>query len=858
MAKGATVVTPNRRLSQELHLQFHKQASQNRSVWRSPDVLPLRAWLARLWDGLETQHGRPTLLSDTQARAWWDRELHRWYPALLQTAGASRRAYQGWQLTQDFLMDLEDLQPNGAESEGFQQWTRRYRAELKDRDWIDPAGLPRVLAETVTQCGERNLVFAGFDRFSPALTQLMQQLSRCGCTVDTWMPQLKTGQVTSHRFADTDDEYAAMGRFCHNALVADKDTRIGIVVPDLKKQRSHLEQALLGTLAPMHLFDETEYGYPFHFAEGKPLADSNLIQAALWLLQLADRDLDYDELLALLRSPFIGTEAWTCHRRIQLERAVRRSNRYAWDMAGVVSLLIEHDLLQNQRPLALLEPKQAGGTAYGNRWGYWCAELLGLFGWPNGAALKSRHQPLLQHWSNTVDQVVARDVVLGEVSRSDFLSTLRRRVLESRLKQRVMDVPVQVVSVEDAAGLYFDQVWFCGLHDEAWPQRRFPNPFLSQQVRVAFGLPGDGGGSDHEHAVNVHRRILGCSPRVVLSHPERLLDEPLRASPLLASLPLTQWPDANNPKQPRTLVDQMLKAGQLESVADVAPGFHKTHVSGGSSLLRSQSACPFQAFAKYRLGADEPALPTPGFNPMQRGIFVHEACHQLWLKIKDSDGLHALSDDQLTELVHQTVTQVLSEALQNSDVSVQRLAELEIERVKGLVQQQLALEKQRPAFKVIASERSHDLEVSGLTLKLRMDRVDQSQGQSYLIDYKTGAGGVGQWLGERPDQPQMLAYAKLYPDKLGGLVFAKIKIGGVSFAGVTREVGVFPGVNALAKENRLPYDNWEGMLTDFSGVIDRLARDFKRGVADIDPQPNACGQCHLQGLCRVNQQSEVF
>ena len=857
MAKGATVITPNRRLSQELRLHYHKLMVQqgDQSVWQSPDVLPLRAWLVRQWETLEPHDDLPTLLSDNQARAWWDREVMRADPELLQAAGASRRAYQAWQLTQDYLINLSDLQVNSREAERFQQWVKRYQVALEDSGWLDPSSLHMVLAEKLKDCQPQQIVFAGFDEFSPGLTQLMQKLSRCGLSLDTWMPQLVQGEIASHSFADTDDEYAAIGRFCYDVLTRGEDCRVGIVVPDLNKQRSHLEQALLGLLAPTHLFHEELAQLPFHFAEGEPLANFNLIQCALWILQLADRELDYDELLALLRSPFIGTENWTSHRRVQMERAVRRSNRYAWDMDAVVDLLVEQDLLQNRRPVELLEPKVAAGVAHGNRWGYWCSELLSVFGWPNSAALKPQHKALLQQWSNTLDQVVARDVVLGEVTRGDFLSTLRRRVLESRLTQPVRDVPIQIVSVTDAAGLYFDRVWFCGLHDEAWPRRRFPNPFLSQPVRSAYGLPGDSGTADHEYAMGIHQRVLGCASQVVLSYPERLLDEPLRPSPLLAAHTISPWPGKQAVDQPQTLVDRMLATGRLESVADVAPPFVQQRVSGGSSLLRSQSACPFQAFAKYRLGADETQVPTPGFNLMQRGIFVHEVCHQLWLKLKDSEGLMALSEERLDELIQQTVTQVLDDALHHTDQSVQRLAELETRRVKGLVQQQLALEKQRPSFRVIASERNQELDVGGLTLSLRMDRVDESHGQRYLIDYKTGAGGVAQWVGERPDQPQMLAYSTMYPEDLGGLVFAKIKVGGVSFAGVTRDGDVFPGVKALAKERYLPYENWDTMLQDFSDVVVRLASEFKRGIADIDPLPNACAQCHLQGLCRINQQT---
>ena len=51
LESGATVITASRRLARVLTGEFHAcQREQGRSVWNTPDILPLDAFLARAWE----------------------------------------------------------------------------------------------------------------------------------------------------------------------------------------------------------------------------------------------------------------------------------------------------------------------------------------------------------------------------------------------------------------------------------------------------------------------------------------------------------------------------------------------------------------------------------------------------------------------------------------------------------------------------------------------------------------------------------------------------------------------------------------------------------------------------------------
>src|SRR5258706_642264 len=72
---GVTVVTPNKRLSQALMLEFDAfQIGKAVSVWEAPDILPFGAFVQRLYeDGLyaDLSAEPPMLLTPAQEAELW-------------------------------------------------------------------------------------------------------------------------------------------------------------------------------------------------------------------------------------------------------------------------------------------------------------------------------------------------------------------------------------------------------------------------------------------------------------------------------------------------------------------------------------------------------------------------------------------------------------------------------------------------------------------------------------------------------------------------------------------------------------------------------------------------------------------
>ena len=222
--------------------------------------------------------------------------------------------------------------------------------------------------------------------------------------------------------------------------------------------------------------------------------------------------------------------------------------------------------------------------------------------------------------------------------------------------------------------------------------------------------------------------------------------------------------------------------------------------SGGSSILKHQSLCPFRAFATNRLGAEALQAPADGISPALHGSLVHLVLEHFWRETGSQSALLSLSSGDLKARVHKHVEFVVSEdrSLQNRP----DFKEVEARRLKRLVLRLLELEKQRGDFEVIGFEREIHHEIEGQTIRLFIDRVDRlPSGDELVIDYKTGRVTPAKWFGERPQDPQLPLYAISSESVPAGVAFAVLRDDECTFKGVVREAGILPNLPPKPRRN---------------------------------------------------------
>lgn len=186
--------------------------------------------------------------------------------------------------------------------------------------------------------------------------------------------------------------------------------------------------------------------------------------------------------------------------------------------------------------------------------------------------------------------------------------------------------------------------------------------------------------------------------------------------------------------------------------------------------------------------------------------------------------------------------------------------------VQAIVQQLYALmmiERVRPPFAVRRAERSETFSLSGLSMRLKPDRIDQlASGGDLLVDYKLGdSHQPRQWLDVvpgRPRRPQLPLYALAHIESVEALAFIVAAPGTVEYRGWSNGAAVASGVKPYPQGVRLrPGDptDWHALLQYWRTTLTALADSYIAGVATVDPLRDECTYCHLSTFCRIHEVS---
>lgn len=123
-----------------------------------------------------------------------------------------------------------------------------------------------------------------------------------------------------------------------------------------------------------------------------------------------------------------------------------------------------------------------------------------------------------------------------------------------------------------------------------------------------------------------------------------------------------------------------------------------------------------------------------------------------------------------------------------------------------------------------------------------------------ILDYKTGPAKPADWLGDRPDAPQLPLYAVVAQSPhaesshLAAIAFGNVRAGTVGLSGYAAYDNVLP------KASRLKTDSLESQVDEWRVVLTALAEDFHDGDARVAPKqyPTTCRYCEQRLLCRLN------
>lgn len=875
LAAGATVVTPNRRLSAALRQTFDRRAhQQGQGSWAAADVLPWNAWLERTFrDASLRGQANRLLMSHWQARALWHRIIAEAPEAqgLLQVDTTANAAQEAWEVAHAWRL-LPALQtiPLTDEAHAFQRWARDYEMVCAREQLTDQARLPDLVCDLLhAGCAvtARSLVGFGFDALSPQHEAVLDALRFRDVQVELLA---QSGHecpavVVCHPAAL--EEIRAAALWVRSCIAADPQARIGVVVPELSRVRAVIAQVFDEVLQPDAVLHPGRTPLrPWNVSLGAPLSDWPVAHGALLLLELACGSLSIHRAGLLLRSPFVGGAESERNARALLDARLRRLGdpRITLDgliyHAGAEGHAHSCGLLAER--LAALRARQRELPASAQRVSFWgpaLQSLLSAAGWPGERELNSEEYQTFNKWKELVAGLAQLDLVCAQVKLVAAVSILQRLAVEELFQPETPDVPIQVLGVLESAQFEFDQLLVLGLSDETWPRPARPNPLLPLELQRARGVPRATAEWELAFARRAQAGWRRAAPRTVFSYHCTDGDRTLGPSPLLVGLSETSLAQLAVEQLPDWRVTAH-SAAVLERIADwqgrTLP--EGTTFRGGARLIQDQSACPFRAFAAHRLGAASLDHPHEGLDARDRGILLHAALAALWSELSTQQQLIATPNDELYAAIIRCVERALARLRpRRASTFRTRFLELERERLVALLEEWLQIERDRGDFQVIACEEDAEVNIAGLGLRLRLDRVDRlSQGGELLIDYKTGSSSTVMWMGGRPAEPQLPLYHLARPAPPEAVAFAQVRRGQCALSGLSAHPGAPGGVTELVHSRYADeFPDWPTLLAQWRATLERLAAEFRSGAAPVDPKRRSitCRNCDLSTLCRVSE-----
>jgi probable DNA repair protein len=875
-AAGLTVLTPNRRLSAALIRDFDShQRARGLASWESADILLFSAFIERLYEDAlysELAASLPVVLSVAQEQALWEEAIgaSEAGKTLLSAPSAAVEAREAWRIAHEWklVQRLRDY-PANDDAKAFADWAWRYEGMTRRDRTVDLARLPEILVPHLRHAAIKKpgtLVAYGFDALKPQQADFLAALAAAGSEILACGPESRASEVRRVPFVSSRDEIRAAARWSRARLEANPGARIGIVVPDLARERRAVRRIFSQTMEPGRALPGGERRpLPFNISLGEPLVSYPLVAAAFLALDAANQEVEFLRASRLIRSPFIEGAESEAAKRARIDAGLRRVCGARTSLAHLrraIARLTASDNPYRVPACPILSRRLAAAERFardhlaGSRraadWSQAISELLGIFGFPGERALDSSEHQTLGKFHETLAGFAALDRVAGRMRFAEACARLRRIAAETLFQPEAPDVPVQVLGILEAAGMEFDHLWVTGLTDEAWPVRARANPLIPVALQRAAGVPESSSGL----ALELDRRItegwLKAAGEVVLSHALREEDRELVASPLIRRVAESSPQDLELPGYDG-LRDAIRRSRREERSPDSrAPALPANAASsGGTSVFGDQAACPFRAFVLHRLDGEGLEVPPPGPDARDRGTLLHAMLAKVWTELESKERLDALSGRDLNALLAEAADAAIGRLnWSRPDALAGRFAALEKERLVQLGRAWLEKERRRPAFEVAEIEKKRAVSLGGVTVNAKLDRMDRLQGGAHaILDYKTGEANAGGWLDPRPEEPQLPLYAVTSGTDIAAVAFARVRAGEKKpFRGFARADGLIPGVST-------PGRPWDKLLADWRRELEALGREFASGEARVDPKDKrnlaTCRYCDVKPLCRI-------
>ena len=833
--RNATIITASRRLARELQVAVAaKQTTAGVLSWLTPSIHFWNDWCRRQLEAAADPGSLPLPVDDFSSSILWERCLKDNAPdGLPALSGVVREARAAWQRLMAWNVPLSAAaeMARSPEEQMFVAAATEYQALLDASSWTDRDSMPGLVTELLSNrlVGTPDeVIFAGFDRVVPAVTDIIDALQAAGCKV-TMVAEPGAG-VTARlaSFDDHDAEMRAAGAWARSILQSKPDAQVAIISPALQSDADRDARLVREGLAPGWQYAGAAWRSAVNVSYGRKLKDFPAISIALLILRWLDHGLSTKEVSLLLRSRCLAGEQSAGRSRLDL--FLRKLPDRAWSVASLLDVIKGRD--ESSDSLAWLRglegtialQKEAQRVASPANWASRMDALLKQWRWPGIAIPTSSEFQLINRWRDLLNQLARTAIVTPQLRLHEAVERLLAIAAEVVFQPEADAGVVSLMGTLEAAGMEFDHLWISGMHAGNWPPAANPSPLLSRILQEEFGLPDASPADTLRFSKRVMQRLTNSAKAVVLSWPRSDGESELALSGLLDELPHDIYSGPADPGWHAAI----FCAQDASAIVAEDPVPHVTAdelVSGGAYTVQRQSVEPFAAFVYGRLGVARLDAIETGIAPNVRGNITHKALHALFAESPTQAEIRNWTASNLEQRLGSAIDSALANHVRHADEMHARLFALERTRLFRLLRSFVAAEIARAEFAVLHVEKSIDFEAFGVRLGLRVDRIDRlADGSLLIIDYKTGRPRNLLNKDGDPQDLQLVVYADALAASVGGLAIVNIDSRLISYKGTGGSV----------EWDAAPQDTWPQRLESWRDEVHQALREIAAGDVRVN------------------------
>jgi hypothetical protein len=261
-------------------------------------------------------------------------------------------------------------------------------------------------------------------------------------------------------------------------------------------------------------------------------------------------------------------------------------------------------------------------------------------------------------------------------------------------------------------------------------------------------------------------------------------------------------------------------------IADpVPPVAENEFIAGGAATIQRQFVEPFGAFVAGRLGVRSLWPIVAGLPASIRGSLIHGALHRLYEDCPSGDQIRGWDAGEVEARTDKAVQSEFWPQERNADAALQQLLRLEKIRVKRLLRRVIALDAGRGQFSIRSVEEKLEVNIGGVAMRLRLDRVDFENDELLVLDYKTGMAKRLLDRNKNPKDMQLIVYACALDGPVGGIGLLNIDSRSVELDGAGRHL--------------TPQLDWDSYLEEWQQQVLLAAQEIATGDVRINGSQTA-------------------